>query len=351
MAMEHSTPKPRVSLHDIARRVHVSQPTVSRALKDDPRISVATRQKVHRAAREMGYQPDPMLTALAHYRRGKTMTPVSSSLAWINLWRGPKLLRSFREFELYWQGAAAEAERCGYRLEEFVYDELEPHGRLEKILLTRNVRGILIPPTQRGRQPEWHDFPWDEFCVVRFGHSVHVPRAHLVSSDQLTDGLIAYENIRQKGYQRIGLVTTARVQTRFTAGYLFRQLNMDPHLRVPPLILPQTVDEQNDRELAGWLKQYKPDAILTDVAPLRAMLGQAGYRVPRDIGLAVLSVLDGNADAGINQNSAVIGEAAVQMLISLIHHNERGIPKVCRELLVEGEWVDGRTLPPRKTQR
>jgi LacI family transcriptional regulator len=81
------------------------------------------------------------------------------------------------------------------------------------------------------------------------------------------------------------------------------------------------------------------------------MLGQAGYRVPRDIGLAVLSVLDGNADAGINQNSAVIGEAAVQMLISLIHHNERGIPKVCRELLVEGEWVDGRTLPPRKTQR
>ena len=108
MAMEHSTPKPRVSLHDIARRVHVSQPTVSRALKDDPRISVATRQKVHRAAREMGYQPDPMLTALAHYRRGKTMTPVSSSLAWINLWRGPKLLRSFREFELYWQGAAAD---------------------------------------------------------------------------------------------------------------------------------------------------------------------------------------------------------------------------------------------------
>jgi hypothetical protein len=33
------------------------------------------------------------------------------------------------------------------------------------------------------------------------------------------------------------------------------------------------------------------------------------------------------------------------MLISLINHNERGIPEFCRELLVEGRWKDGATLP------
>ncbi|MEK7781359.1 MAG: substrate-binding domain-containing protein [Verrucomicrobiota bacterium] len=89
----------------------------------------------------------------------------------------------------------------------------------------------------------------------------------------------------------------------------------------------------------------KPDAILTDVSALRVWLTKLKYRVPEDIGLAALSVPDGGADAAIDQNSREIGRAAVQTLISLIHHNERGIPQVPREVLVSGRWVDGSTLP------
>jgi len=57
-------------------------------------------------------------------------------------------------------------------------------------------------------------------------------------------------------------------------------------------------------------------------------------------------VVDGYADAVIYQNSDEIGRAAIQLLVSLIHHNEFGIPRARREILVEGEWVDGRSLPP-----
>jgi len=80
---------------------------------------------------------------------------------------------------------------------------------------------------------------------------------------------------------------------------------------------------------------------------VRDMLREAGYRVPHDIGLAATSVLDGNADAGIYQQSEEIGKAAVQLLISLIHHNEHGIPEIPREVLIVGRWQDGSTLPPR----
>ena len=65
--------------------------------------------------------------------------------------------------------------------------------------------------------------------------------------------------------------------------------------------------------------------------------------------VAALSLLDGNADAGIYQNPKEIGRAAIQLIISLIHHNERGLPEICRELLVERHWVDGNTLPPKPT--
>jgi LacI family transcriptional regulator len=40
---------------DVARAAGVSQPTVSRALRDDPNVAAETRERVHRVARELGY--------------------------------------------------------------------------------------------------------------------------------------------------------------------------------------------------------------------------------------------------------------------------------------------------------
>jgi len=341
--------KPRVTLRDIARRLEVSHTTISRALKNDLEISKEMRERVQAAAREMGYKPDPMLHALAYYRREKRQVPIAAEMAWINHWPQPEKLRSFKEFNLYWQGAFAEAERCGFRLEEFVFEKGMTLARLEKILRARNIRGILLPP-RRDLTPDYNDFDWGDFCIVRFGYSISYPPAHLVSSDQLTDGLIAFENIWKNGYRRIGLVTSHKMHTRFGAGFMFSQLKWCPELRLPALQLKQERRDEDKVLLKAWLKANRPDAILTDVSELRGLLQDIGCKVPQDIGLAALSVLDGNADAGINQNSYEIGRAAVQLLISLINHNERGVPKICRELLVEGQWVNGSTLP-RKSEK
>ena len=351
--MTPSPSKDRVTLLDIARKLNVSHTTVSRALRDDRQISKSLRQQVQRTAQEMGYRPDAMLSALAHYRRGNMATRITAEIAWINHWPDPKKLRRVYEFDLYWQGAAAEADRCGYRLEEFCLDENMPPQRLEKILLARNVPGILIPPWWQGKYPNWGAFRWERFCVVCFGHTIHAPRVHLVTADQFYDGVLAYENIRKNGYQRVGMVTIipAKKRLRFLAGYLSAQSQDGTGVRLPPLLFPDAPGEESQSKLVAWLKKTKPDAIFTDQAALHAMLVSAGYRVPQDIGLATTSVMDAGVDAGIYQNSNEIGRAAIQLLISLIHHNERGIPRVRREVLVEGDWVDGGTLPPRNVSR
>lgn len=347
--MQSDLPKPRVTLRDIASRLGVSHTTISRALRNDLEISKAMRDRAHALADTMGYKPDPMLNALAHYRRGRVQTPIAAELAWLNHWPDPKKLRSFKEFNLYWKGAFEEAERCGFRLEEFVLTSDMSLDRLEDILRARNIRGILLPP--RGESaPDYRNFNWDDFCIVRFGHSFAYPHAHLVSSDQLTDGVIAFENIWKNGYRRIGLVTSTKMHTRFGAGFLFGQMKWCPGTRLPALVLKQERSKDDGRVLKAWLKANRPDAILTDVSELRGLLFDVGYKIPRSLGLAVLSVLDGNADAGIDQNSYEIGRAAVQLVISLINHNECGVPKICRELLVEGEWVNGGTLPPKKSR-
>lgn len=343
----------RISMRDIAKAVGVSVSAVSLALRHSPRISERMRQQIHAKMDELGYRPDPILKALCHYRRSKTETPVGAELAWINCRPKPAELRSFREFELYWQGAAEEARRCGYRLEEFRLNDFRSFARLEKILRARDIGGILIPPHGTLWPANAGNFNWNDFCVVRFGHSVVQPRAHLVTSDQLTDGMIAFENIWKKGYRRIAYVTTRDTTTwgtRFSAGFLQGQLKVNAKARLYPLLLSDNKDFNKDqKQLAAWMRKTRPDAIFTDCPHLRRLLEICGYRVPADVGLSTTSVLDGGVGAGIDQNSREIGKAAVQLLISLINHNERGVPKICREVLIEGSWVDGDTLPEKSS--
>jgi DNA-binding LacI/PurR family transcriptional regulator len=157
---------------------------------------------------------------------------------------------------------------------------------------------------------------------------------------------MACENIAKLGYQRIGLVTSRSTITRDKAGFLMKQIELPAKQRVPVLLLSTGADSSLDfTPLACWLKKAKPDAILSDIASLPEMLKQMGYRIPQDIGIATTSVLDGNADAGIDQNSEHIGMASAEMVISQINHNYYGVPKVCSELLIEGKWVNGTTLP------
>ena len=63
--------KPHITIHDIARELQVSASTVSRALKDHPRISKSTREAVQKLARKYNYQPNVVASSL---RKGQSNT-------------------------------------------------------------------------------------------------------------------------------------------------------------------------------------------------------------------------------------------------------------------------------------
>ena len=54
-----------VTGHDVARQAGVSQPTVSRALRDDPKIAAKTRQRVAEVAERLGYVPSELGRSLS----------------------------------------------------------------------------------------------------------------------------------------------------------------------------------------------------------------------------------------------------------------------------------------------
>jgi len=227
----------RVTLRDLAQKVGVPHVTVSQTLRNDPSISAKRREEVKKLAEKMGYRPDPVLSALAAYRFAKQSHKIQSALAWVNRFKDPRQWRKFGELKAYWTGAEKAAERFGYHLEEIIWEPDSPLKRLEKILETRDVLGILMPP---------HHFPldcsgfdWNKFSAVRFGMSVRNPDIHAVTTDQLHAVVMAMEKIRQYGYERIGLVVPRDFDRylggNYVGGFFAAHELFDPGHLVPPL--------------------------------------------------------------------------------------------------------------------
>jgi DNA-binding LacI/PurR family transcriptional regulator len=346
----------RVTLRDIARRLGVSHATVSLALKNHPNISQRRKEEVQRVAQEMGYRPDPALSSLIAYRRGRKELPIRSSIAWINHLDNPGELRKYKEFEAYWQGATESAERFGYHLDEMIWPKDCSPERFEKIMFTRGIRGVLIPP--HAQQPDWGNFHWENFSIIRFGLSVRSPDSHVVTSDQMRMVMMAMEKIHRYGYKRIGFVIPASfdaaVGGTFSGGYLVSQNFLKLSPRLPILsTLPSPIREnpvEALKEFKTWFTKHRPDAIMTAVPEVLDFIKQMGLSIPKDVAVAGTSVSDIPVKAGINQNSLEIGRVAVETLVALINANDRGKPSAPRRILVEGFWQDGDSLPGPKLE-
>ena len=68
--MPRNQPGTNVTVHDVARRAGVSQPTVSLVLSGHPtaRVAPATRERVRQAAEELGYRPNVVARGLQQRR-------------------------------------------------------------------------------------------------------------------------------------------------------------------------------------------------------------------------------------------------------------------------------------------
>lgn len=340
----------RITLQDIASRLGVTKAAVSMALRNNPRISAKRRAEIQRVAAEMGYEPDPFLSRLAAYRARKPAVRSEGVIAWLNHWSDPKLLRGYKEFDLYWRGAVDASKRLGYQLDEFFWGPDRSAAEVELDLAKRGVLGLLIPPHKP--DVDWQDFNWSRFSLVRFGLSVRKPDANLVTGDHQRAMVMAVEKIHARGYRRIGLVFNwahdCSMGGNYFGGFLWacRSLGMDNP--IPPLDSETKTPElaaRTRRDLKAWIKQHRPDAILTCASETVPLLREIAFRIPEDIAVAGTSPYDIAVDAGIDQCPRAIGRIAAEMLIKQISLNERGEPADPCRILVESRWRDGASLP------
>ncbi|MEZ0216492.1 MAG: LacI family DNA-binding transcriptional regulator [Rariglobus sp.] len=334
-----------VRQQDIALKAGVHITTVSLALRDDPRLAEGTRRRIQALAQEMGYTPDPMLSALTVHRNRSKRLHHQGTLAWLY----PPIIKNERKpsFPGYFDGAEDRCTELGYKLEVFNFSELGG-ARLSGVLHARNIKGLLIPPQAHSRAHL--DFDWNEFSSVCFGFTLSWPRLHLITNAQYSSSRLAVRTLRTRGYRRIGFVTTRETDERtdqnFRAGFLSEQHDFLPENRIPPLLLADTTIATECAEFAVWYRKHKPDVILY-IYPTVAEFLKRLKITPDKCGSASLSVTsrDGGL-AGVYQNDPLIGRKAVDFLIDMLHRNERGIPPHRFQFFVESEWVEGTSIRP-----
>ncbi len=337
--------KARTSLRDIAVALGISHTTVSLALRNDPRIPVATRRRVREFARERGYRADAVVASLMARLRTLREKPVQATIGFLTAWPARNGWRSASNLLRFHVGVKRRAGELGYALDELWFNEPGMTGaRMTTILKTRGIRGLVLQslPAAGGTV----DLDWRYFAGVAKGLTISNPPLHRVVSSHYEDMHLVLHQLARRRYRRIGLVLSealsVRVDRAWLAAFLLHQNDTPADQRVPALITRSTQEEQG---FLHWLDAYRPDAILFSDQPIPQWVEAKKLRVPRDIGLVHLAWSKDVAPlAGLDSDPETVGAAATDLLVGQLQANEYGIPKHEKIVAVRGHWVSGSSV-------
>ncbi|MDR2675953.1 MAG: LacI family transcriptional regulator [Opitutaceae bacterium] len=343
-------PQTHVTMQDVAARAGVHQTTVSLALRNQPRIPAATRERIQAAARELGYTPNPLVSALIATRQRRTRTR-QAVIAYVSADDEAHGGRRGVYQDLF-DGASDRAEELGYGLEHFwLGDPKLTRARFNQITFTRNIHGLILGPLFMQRPTL--DVDWARFSVVAYGYGIAEPHVHRVYPDFYHGMVEALRRCRAAGYQRVGTVleekTDVKADHLWLSACLSEQHLHKGHARIPPLLLPRW----DEHAFAGWRRRHRPQVIIglnSMLYLIRDWTRTPAGRAAADMRLVMLNLTTAALPAGetgVLIDRGRVGAACVDQLVGMMHRNEKGVPEKALHLIVENGWVDGEGFLPK----
>jgi LacI family transcriptional regulator len=338
-----------MNLRYLARLADLSPSAVSLALRNSPKISVATRKRVQELAEKTGYRPDSKIVAMMKQLRTPRAVRQAACFGLISFYDHPRPWENSLHHTRIFQGMARRAAELGYRLEPiWLREPGMTYRRVRDILAARGIEGLL----SFGSPDFAQEFPPElgHCACVTVGLSVSTPQ-HRVTSHFYSDTVNALNRVHRLGYRRPGLILGTYEDDRSALAHSSAFLGWCEHHReireAPPIL---RLPAMEPKPVLEWLAAHQPDAILfvnlPDTLPqLRSLLAAQPRRVPTELGVAVLShVVEGTGFSGLQQNQRLMGAWAVELLAARIANRDLGIPANPRIEMVEGEWIDGGSL-------
>lgn len=334
--------RPLVRLEDIAQKAGVSKNTVSIALRKKPGVSEAKREEIFQIAEEMGYRPNPMISALMHNLRSGRTPQSQANIAFLHNyptrgdWRKLQFCR-----ELY-SGVKSRCESSGYTASVFWSgDPAVSPQRLRDIMLARGICGIVVGGVEA---PKRHiRLLCDDFALATLGYSLWRPALHRACTDMRHSLSLAVRQVGKLNYRRIGVVYSSISDSRLAHSWT-SAIAVEQFIHPEWMCRPFAAQHVNSGDFKAWLKTEKPDVIINaGLEGIYELIRDLGVRIPEDIGYVALLGDNDATDpiATVQRAWESLGEAGVDLVVAQLMRNERGIPKSRRTVLIEGNWVPG----------
>lgn len=348
-----------VTLRQIAEAAGTSLTTVSFALRNSPKVSPAKRALIKETAERLGYRPNPLVTAAMSRMRAARPVNYQATLGWVNDHPEADWWRKDPRF----RGAVVRANELGYAIDEFHLDEIrieEPAANVRRfcqISRARGIHGLILPELDRAHhaQEEWPDLA--VVVIGRVSSALHTSRIkgrllysplHSVNTDIFINMRIAMDALRERGYQRIGIVlspwTNEHQDNQPRAAFVEFSSYLPSASRIPPLITDDVIAQKAPPIFSRWMEKWRPEVILCWNWQVRKWVEQMNLRIPEDIGIAHLGLGESEREwSGIDERNEMLGGAAIDLLSAHLQRNERGIPPFPKMVTIPGKWVDGLT--------
>jgi DNA-binding LacI/PurR family transcriptional regulator len=329
----------RATLADVAALAGVARATASYALRGDPKISVHTRKRVQRAAKQIGFTPDPEIARLMqHLRIGR---PISkrSSIALLSFEDEQAPVRN-RYYHVLASSAETRCKETGYSIDAITISPKQmPARRLTTVLRSRGIQGILILPMISSRDCSTL-LDWNQFSVVAATYTAQKLSVNRVVPHHLHNIYLALNELEKRGFKRIGLIVEAGDHERVIYAYWAALALHQQEGRSAPIPI---LEFGRPEALFHWYRSYEPDAILITEEHLAASskLLMKQERLP-STPLVILNHANGDQFVGIYLYPEIIGKMAVDLVAAQIQRGERSFADRPNVTMVEGSWIDSK---------
>ena len=236
----------RPSIKDIARIAGVSPSTVSRALAESPRVSLATRERIQAIADELAYTPSQAARSLV-MGSSPIIGVISPTLS------DPYIASVMKGLE------EASHEAAYQRLVASTQGDSSRELAMVRMLLGHNVGGLIILSSRANG--DYRDLLEQIDIPVIFVNSLHTgDQVYNVATDNEYGGWLATTHLLEQGHRRIAYLSgpnRGRSQTARAAGYR-RALEEAGGSFEQRLLIPGDGSIRAGREaLHWWLNQSR----------------------------------------------------------------------------------------------
>lgn len=340
---------PGPTLRSLAAQLGVSRTTISEALRGSPRVHPETAERILAAARAAGYERNPLAGAIMSELRRSRGGLFRGVLGVVGVEEPDRPSYAIKFHDELVRGATERAAALGFKVERFIEgDQVMRQQRLDQILQSRGIAGVMLLPTWR--DPDFLKIDWSHYAGVYLDYHIERPALRCICCDHFRSMFTALHRLHELGYRRPGVVLPRqhdeRLQHRWLGGF-----HASPHTRDNPDPVPPLLSERITREeFTAWFERHQPDVVLSHLVECVAWMKAAGAKIPRTHGFFCLNLVHADRPcAGLDLQPAMLGQRGAEIVIAQLHRNERGIPALYSLTTLPALWVDGPTLrrPPR----